>query len=86
MHGTQKIVVPLSRSPQCKQFSNLAMIYLSLPVSIGKTCKLYTDLGIYRVCQSIFSPEAARQDAHNRIMAHAVGQRASLILSFMTSI
>ncbi len=30
MQGTQKIVVPVSRSPHCKQFSNLAMIYLSL--------------------------------------------------------
>lgn len=43
MHGAQKIVVPLSRLPHCKQFSNLAMLFLSIRlVYAGR--KICTDI------------------------------------------
>lgn len=39
MHGAQKMVVPLNRLPHCKQFSNLAMVSLSMfyPVVAANT-------------------------------------------------
>jgi hypothetical protein len=41
MQGAQKIVVPVRRLPQFKQFSNLA-IMLPFPVSPSSNSKIYT--------------------------------------------
>jgi uncharacterized protein YjbJ (UPF0337 family) len=44
MHGAQKMVVPESRFPQCKQFSNLAITFAPLYSSMISYSKTYTAL------------------------------------------